>query len=515
MIKVVTSQEMREMDRYTIEELGVPGVVLMENAGRGTFFSIEEIIRDYIHPRIYIFCGKGNNGGDGFVIARHLFDIGADVQVLMIGRRADVKGDARINFDILEKLDVPIHYLSKATDLKKFSAAPAPDLVVDALLGTGITGAVHGFMKNVIGVINAMGCPVVSVDIPSGLNADSPLVAGVAVKADITVSMALPKRCHLFYPAREFVGSLQVADIGIPDLVRNSPAVWLQAVEKSDIQLPRRSPDFHKYQCGKVGVLAGSPGYTGAAALTAQAAMRMGAGLVILGIPSELNNILEMKLTEVITKPYGKKEFVSGDDPAVLELLEWCDVLALGPGLGRSPKTQQAIIALLKNFKKPVVIDADALFALANHRKTLQQSHPHWILTPHHGEFIRLLPDISKADFQNQFIDLARRFAEENEVVLLLKGAPSLVADPEGQVFVNTTGNPGLASGGTGDVLTGMIAGLLAQDMEAVSAVITASYLHGLCADDLVKEKTEYSLLAGDLIDQIGPTLQKHFLSNE
>lgn len=513
MLKIVTSAQMREMDRKTIEELGIPGVVLMENAGTGVSQLVNSMAQAQPH-RVYVLCGKGNNGGDGYVIARHLWDSGYSVCIIVIGEEKEIKGDAKINFEVVKKLGIEYHFASSVRDLKKCTREE-PDLIIDALLGTGITGAVHGFMKEAIEYINKFDCPVVSVDIPSGLNADLPVAEGEAVRADATVTMALPKRCHIFFPSRSFVGNLHIVDIGIPNSIKNSETVKMQLVEKSDVNLPVRASDTHKYQCGKVAVLAGSPGYTGAASLTCEAALRIGAGLIILGIPGILNPILENKLTEVITKPYhsGKSSYlVSSDDPEIQDLLDWCDVLAIGPGLGRSEETQQSIIEILEKFGKPAVIDADALFALANHPGSLTNPHPNWILTPHHGEFYRLLENIDKHDFKKNYISLAQEFASQRQLVMLLKGAPSLVAAPDGQIYVNSTGNPGLASGGTGDVLTGFVAGLMVQGLKPVDASIAANFLHGLCADELIERTTEYSLTAGDLVDNIGKILKKNFL---
>ncbi len=509
MLTIVTSQEMRGMDQTTIENIGIPGVVLMENAGVGTTRVIQNLLADTPQPLVYVFCGKGNNGGDGFVIARHLWDAGAEVNIFIAGAEKDVKGDALTNYNAIRKLDIPVRFVNSPAELKEIPRH-APDIVVDALLGTGIQGAVHGFMKDVIEFVNRMDCPVVSVDVPSGLDADSPVLAGEAVRADVTVTMALPKLCHVFHPAKSYVGELFIADIGIPHHIRNSSDVKMRMVEKQDIYLPEREADSHKYRNGKVAVIAGSAGFTGAATMSAQAALNIGAGLVRLAVPASLNGILESKLTEVITLPYsaGKKDYLTRDNVAELqELIEWCDVLAVGPGLGREETTQKAILDLLTDFNKPAVIDADALFSLAKNTDLLKSKHTDWIFTPHHGEFHRFLPDVGKDELSASFPKLARQFAKEHGLVLLLKGAPSLVASPDGDVFVNPTGNPGLASGGTGDVLTGMVAGLAAQGMNPAAAAYIANYLHGLCADEVASQKSVYGLNATDLLTALGDVL--------
>lgn len=513
MIKVVTAQEMREMDRFTIKEVGVPGAVLMENAGAETAMVILDLLKDIEHPLVHIFCGKGNNGGDGFVIARHLSNNGVEVEIFNIVAENEIKGDALINYKIVKNMELPITHIGKPADLAKYEEYESPHIIVDALLGTGIKGAVHGFVKDVIDFLNDLDIPIVSVDLPSGLNADSGVVDGSAVYAEATVTMALPKRCHLFYPARHFVGELYIADIGMPAPISQSPSVRVQLVEEEDIQLPYRSPDAHKYQFGRVAILAGSPGYTGAAAMSAEAALKIGAGMVILGIPQSLNPILEQKLTEVITRPLpdtDQQTIGRVSLPAIEELLDWCDVLAVGPGLSRSQEAQGTIIEILSQFDKLAVIDADALFALANHPQILKKKdRSNWILTPHSGEFLRFLPNESKESLLENPIDLAQRFAVEHKLNLILKGAPSLAVDPDGNVYINSTGNSGLASGGSGDVLTGMIAGLLAQKLTAIEAAYTANFLHGFIADYIAETETTYSLSAVDLIKFMGTALRE------
>ncbi len=511
MIKIVTAAEMREKDRYTIEDIGVPGVVLMENAGRAAFRVIMQDLEGVPDPLVYVLCGKGNNGGDGFVVARHLWNEGVYVRVFSVVDESQFSGDALTNYTILKNMNIPIERIAVLEDLKEIETAP-PDLLVDALLGTGIQGAVKGFVGEVIDFINQnVETRIISIDLPSGLDAGSSDIAGSAIRADITVTMALPKYCHVFYPAKNHVGELYIADIGIPPFVLHREDIKVEMLEEADIMLPYRYPDTHKYECGRVAVLAGSQGFTGAAVLTALSAMRMGAGLVILGVPESLNAIMEQKLTEVITRPFpetGQQTIGKDSMPAVQELLEWSDVLAIGPGLGRSEEVQQCVIQILEDYHKPTVIDADALFALANHPKILENGpHPHWILTPHIGEFVRFFPELDKQELISKRLDYAREFAQKHHLTLLLKGAPALVAAPDGRVFLNPTGNPGLASGGTGDVLTGFIVGLLAQSYSPDEAGYTANFIHGYTADYVVKKGSPYSLLAGDLIRELGAAL--------
>jgi len=519
MIKVVTAKEMQEKDRFTIEKIGVPGVVLMENAGRAVFRVILQELENIIDPLVYVFCGKGNNGGDGFVVARHLWNEGVYVRVFCIAAENELAGDAKVNYNILKNMQMPIEFVKNVDDFKGLENEP-PDLLVDALLGTGVSGPVRGFAKDVIEFINQnIKTRIVAIDVPSGLDASSAEVAGSAIRADVTVTMALPKRCHTLYRAKNYVGELFIADIGIPPFVLNRDDVQVEMLEPEDIVLPFRYADSHKYECGKVGVLAGSKGYTGAATLTAQAAMKIGAGLVALAVPESINWVMEQKLTEVITRPLPETpEQTIGPEslPKIQELLDWCDVLAIGPGLGRTPHVQETIVEILRKFDKPIIIDADALLALANHPELLaEKPHPHWVLTPHLGEFLRFFPEENKRSLYNNRIERVQEFAKKYQLTLLLKGAPAMVALPNEQVYLNPTGNSGLASGGTGDVLTGFVAGLLAQQYDPDEAAYTANFIHGYVGDFVVEKETQYTLVAGDLIANLGPALNKLMSEHE
>ncbi len=519
MIKVVTAEEMREKDRFTIEKIGVPGVVLMENAGAAVARVIMRELNGVADPLVHVICGKGNNGGDGFVIARHLWNEGVYVRVFCIAPAEQLTGDAKINYTILKNMKMPIEHIGNVTELRELEHEP-PDILVDALLGTGVRGAAEGFVSEVIDFINHnIETRVVAVDIPSGLDANSAEVAGSAVRADLTVTMALPKRCHVLYRAKNYVGQLYIADIGIPPFVLNMGDVKVEMLEAKDIVLPFRFPDSHKYECGKVGVLAGSKGYTGAAALAAHAAMKIGAGMVALAVPESINAVMEQKLTEIITRPLPEtphQTIGTESISEIRELVNWCDVLAIGPGLGRSQHVQDAVIEVLKMCDKPVVIDADALFAVANHPEILTEyGNKNWVLTPHLGEFLRFFPDEDKRSLYNYRIERAQDFAKTYGVTLLLKGAPAMVALPDGLVYLNPTGNAGLASGGTGDVLTGFVAGLLAQGFDPDEAAYTANFLHGYTADVILEKETTYTILASDLIANLGVAINKFSKDNE
>ena len=505
MIKIVSNAQMKAMDAYTIDDLGVPGVVLMENAGRQTYEFILEYLSDneIDATNIDVYCGKGNNGGDGYVIARHLFNDGYDVRIISVGDPDDLKGDARINYLICKNYSIPLIVIDSVDQIQNDHA---PDLIVDALLGTGIKGAVRGLFKDVIESINNSKIPIVSVDIPSGLNGDSSSVPGEAIIADLTVTMALPKRAHLFYPAKKFVGDLEIADIGMPASVENSEDVTLNLVEYSDLNFPVLEEDAHKYTSGKLFVLAGSTGMTGAASLTALAALRLGVGLVNIGIPKSLNPILEVKVTEGLTVPLPEtgtgmvsKEALS----FIKERIDWADAVIIGPGSGREKETLKVLLDSIdycNKLKKPALIDADALFALSEHLDFTKELSSNFVLTPHHGEFRRLSLN-SKEEIETEPWLCLEKYLSDKKFFVNLKGAPSMVGVPNGQIFVNPTGNAGLAKGGSGDVLAGIIGGFLTRGLSPVEAAITGNFVHGEAADLLFSAYGATSLLPRDLID--------------
>ena len=497
---VLNAAEMANIDRTTIDKIQIPGIVLMENAGVGVVEEIENILEDVTGKQIVIFCGKGNNGGDGYVIARHLYDRGADVAVFLAGKKEASKGDARINLNILENMGIEVTEISSLEEISPFHHI---DVVVDALLGTGVTGAVTGFLAELINYINSLDAPIVSVDLPSGMETDTGAVHGACVHADFTVTMAHLKTGLLFSPARDHAGEISVIDISVPPEVSEALHGKKFLVEDQDIliRLPYRRLDAHKTSCGKVVVFAGSVGMTGAATLTSHASLQVGAGLTKLGIPASLNPILEQKLTEVMTVPLAETDSQSISIKAkdqIADLLDWADVLAVGPGLSTHPETIEFIKWLLTTMNKPMVLDADGLNALVNSPDLIKNYPGELIVTPHPGELSRLI-DIPVADIQNDRLNVIRKFAQQWGKVIILKDGPTVTAAPSGELFINSTGNPGMATGGSGDVLTGIIAGLLAQKLNAVDAAIVAVYLHGLAGDLAAEELSEMGMLAGDL----------------
>jgi len=504
MIKVVSNSEMRYLDDHTINTIQIPGLVLMENAGLKSAIYIKHFIRTHnLSGAIHIYCGKGNNGGDGYVIARHFFDDNYDVKIFAVGDPEKLKGDAFSNYNSCKKLGIKITEINSADQLK---SSVSPSLIIDALLGTGISGAVEGLYIDLINYINNLNVPVIAVDIPSGINGDSASVPGVAIKANATVTMALPKRAHIFYPARKHIGDLQIVRIGIPDSILNTVELKLNLVEKNDIRLPVLAEDTHKYSSGKLFILAGSPGMTGAAYLCAAAALRTGVGLVNLGIPKSLNVVMEEKITEALTVPLPetvKGSFSKEALAKIDERIDWADAVLIGPGMGREAETIDVIIQSIQlclKKQKSVLIDADALFVLSENPALLKKLNSDCVLTPHHGEFLRFT-DYNKEDFKSKPWEYLQKFLEDKNFVLNLKGAPSMVGSKDGQVFINPTGNQGLAKGGSGDVLSGIIAGFLCRGMDSKSAAIAGNYIHGMAADELISTKGITAMLPSDLIE--------------
>ncbi|MBN2000724.1 NAD(P)H-hydrate dehydratase [candidate division KSB1 bacterium] len=500
---VVTAAQIAELDKKCIDEIGIPGVVLMENAGRGIFQVALSMLQDSTGKKVTIFCGPGNNGGDGFVLARFLLNAGAVVTTIILAPREKIKGDALINLKVLEKMACRPVFVNTIQDIPSIKA----DLIVDALLGTGVKGAVSGIFAEAVEIINTCCCPVLAVDIPTGVQADTGAVCVPAIKADKTVTMALKKRGLLLPPGRHLCGEITVIDIGTPELLLKTAPLHIFEIEAGDIRriLPNRPPDAHKNRCGAVAVIAGSRGYTGAAALAAKAVLRIGAGLGYLFIPDSLNDILESRLTEVITRPQddaGAGYLHSGCYDELTQNVAKMDVIAMGPGLGQHHETAVLVHKLLKTLNKPVVLDADALNVSRGHTDLFNNFQNQLILTPHPGELSRLT-DLTTVEIMADRIAIAQKFSRIWNVTLILKGSPTLIALPDGRIFINSTGNSGMATAGSGDVLTGTIAGLLAQGLDAEQAAIAGVYVHGLAGDLARIEKGEMGMIAGDILNYL------------
>ena len=514
-MRIVTAEQMRELDQRASEEFGVPSIVLMENAGLRTFDIVYRMLDDVNGRQAAIVCGRGNNGGDGFVVARHLHQIGVSVQVLLVGRADEIKGDARINLEIAKKSGIPIE---EVTEIGQVCMALArSDLVVDALFGTGIKGEITGLPGEIIDAINDSGRPVVAVDLPSGLDSDTGQICGRCVRADQTVTFGLPKIGLAVYPGAALAGRVHVAEIGIPEKAFQTAGIRTFVTAEEDVRwrLPERPPDAHKGTFGHAAVIAGSVGMTGAAAMTSEAAVRVGAGLVTLGIPESLNDILEVKVTEVMTVPMPETDARSFSRAAVqraLNLIHRCDAAAVGPGLGRNPETVAFVHELLPLIEKPMVIDADGLNAVAEDVSVLGKLKVPAVLTPHPGEMARLMSGerdarveagTSISAIQSNRLRVAQDAAERFGAVVVLKGAATVIASPDGEAWINPSGSVAMASGGTGDVLTGALVGFLAQGLSPLDAAICAAYIHGRAGELAAREIGEAGAAAPDLLPRL------------
>ncbi|MBN1779515.1 NAD(P)H-hydrate dehydratase [bacterium] len=512
---LVTAAEMRELDRLAIEKHGIPGLVLMEHAAAAVAAAADDILEGKTDSRIALFCGKGNNGGDGLAAARLLDQMGYDLTVFVCADPQEIKGDARENYQVVKKLNLDICVLKKPEQLNRIGEY---DLLIDALLGTGIAGEVKGFLADVIEWMNGYGAPILAVDIPSGIHADTGQFEGMCIEADATVTFGAMKRGLVFSPARELTGEIEVADIGIPAQAMLSIPFLCRMADETDCRerLPVRPAFAHKGDFGKTAVIAGSPGMTGAAALTSLGALKAGCGLVILGCPEGLNDILEVKLTEVMTRalPETAKGTLSpGAWDSITELNQWADVLAVGPGLSRDSETAKTIQRIVHECHLPLVLDADGLNAFENRADLLKQHAGPLICTPHHGELARIA-QCPVHEIDRDPVAAAGKWATELGCVLVLKGAPTVIGDPGGHIFVNSSGNSGMATGGSGDVLTGLITGLLAQGCSALDAAVCGVYLHGLAGDLAAEADSEPSILAGDILKHVGPAF-RHIWSHE
>jgi NAD(P)H-hydrate epimerase len=500
---------MREADRRTIHELGIPSIVLMENAGRQAVAAMEAAFEDLATSHVGVLCGRGNNGGDGFVVARTLVQRGIDTAVFLLGSVADVRGDARTNLEVLGRIGLTVVEVTSAQDWElHFTEVSECDLIVDAILGTGFRGRLTGLLETVVADVNGLGVPVVAIDIPTGLSADTHTVDGEAIEASMTVTIAAPKIPLVFPPADSNAGDLVIADIGIPYPVIDEiegPYLELLARDRMREIVPARAADSHKGDFGRVLVVAGSTGRTGAAHLAAQGALRSGAGLVTVATPRSCQPVVAAMAPEYMTEPLDETPAGTVDFAALDRVLDIAaDVIAVGPGLGQSPATAAFVHALLERAGVPLVLDADALNAFASEPDRLMgRDGVDVIVTPHPGEMARLL-NVSIEAVQHDRLRYARDFAAAHRVHVVLKGHRTIIASPDGRAFVNLTGNAGMATGGTGDVLTGMIAAWFAQLLDAEAACKLAVYLHGSAGDLAEADEGDVALTAGDLVGRLG-----------
>ncbi|MHB8894030.1 MAG: NAD(P)H-hydrate dehydratase [Candidatus Geothermincolia bacterium] len=515
-MRVVLPSEMALIDRAAIETEHIPGLELMERAGEAVARAARDMLSSTGGRRVAIVCGKGNNGGDGLVAARRLagsFD--STVYLIGAGAPEDLSSDSGSNFETLVGVPVLIEWMVDAADTAALSREAATcDLIVDCLFGTGFRGPAAGVHAAAIEAMNDSGRPVLSVDIPSGVEGDTGVVSGPAVIADRTVTFAAPKVGLVQFPGAGHVGVLDVVDIGIPDrLLDTVPTsrIFLTTDEEADALLPERAPDAHKGTCGSVLVIGGSPGMTGAAAMCAQAALRCGAGLVTAAVPEGLNDIMETKLTEVMTLPAaqtGARTFSAAAADELISRSRSAGAVALGPGISRVPETQELVRRLVVEVEASLVLDADGLNAVVGHTEILRGRRHPLVLTPHPGEMARLL-GMDAAEVQSDRIGAAAPAARDWEALVVLKGAATVVACPDGEIHINPTGNAGMATAGTGDVLTGCVAAFMAQGLDGLEAAVAAAYFHGHAGDLAAQMEGMAGLTAGDVIRHLPLALRR------
>lgn len=510
-MKIAAAAEMREIDRLTSERFGVPSLTLMENAGTAV---AEFVLNEYPQAdRISVICGKGNNGGDGFVAARKLHEIGKKVSVLLLAPSADLRGDAAAMFS---RLPIKAREAKDTAELDNAKEIFNADLLIDAILGTGFRPPVSGLYADAISKLNTSCAAIVAVDIPSGADADSyanKKESDLVVRADAIATFTAPRPAHVFGQLTS--GQTVIAQIGSPEeaIVSNLKLNLITAKDISALLVPRPR-DSNKGMYGHVLVIGGSLGKAGAAAMSGISALRSGAGLVTVATAKSVLSTVAGFHPEVMTEPLEETEigtiamdaFTSGK---LDELADKMTVLAIGPGISRHPQTSELVRQAVAKYKNPIVLDADGLNAFEGRTKELNGRGRTLIITPHPGEMARLA-DCSTSDVQKDRLNIARNFARDHELIVVLKGNRTLIADPSGEVWVNTTGNPGMATGGTGDILTGMVAGFVAQNPNRVlEAAYAAVHLHGLAGDVACETMGEHCLVATDLLQGLPDAIRR------
>ena len=508
MIPIVTAEQMRKLDHRMITEAHVPSLVLMERAGTGVVSHLEARYGPAAGKKVVILCGKGNNGGDGFVIARLLRRKKAHVHVLLLTPATELSRDAKAMYQRFQRMAGPSS-ITRPTDAHALQQRLASaDILIDAILGTGLSTPVTGMYREAIEALNAAGRPTVAVDLPSGLHVDTGSVLGAAVRADLTVTFGLPKVGLYCGAGIDCAGLVRLVDIGIPTsfIEAVGSRLLLLTGAASQAALPHRRPSSHKGTYGHLGLIAGSVGKTGAAAMAALAALRIGTGLVTAAVPSSVNDILEAKLLEAMTLPMPEtkaRTFARSGLDRLLAFASARDAVAIGPGLTTHPETVELVQEFVKRVDKPCVLDADALNALAGKASLLTECTRPPIITPHPGEMARLEAEATTQSVNDDRLGTATRFARERGVFVILKGARTVIARPDGVAAICPTGNPGMATAGTGDVLTGMVGGLLAQGIASWDAACAATYFHGLAGDLAAQQLGQAGMIARDLIQHI------------
>lgn len=510
-MRIVTAAQMKLIDETTINNMGIPGIVLMENAAIAVVSELSNDMGGVSGRNVMIFAGKGNNGGDAFVVARHLRRQDANVLVILLSKYQDVLGDARVNLDIAKNMGITVVEVIDKYHFEKIKESLyITDAVIDGIFGIGLKGDIEGIQRDIIEIINNSGRYVLSIDVPSGLDATAGKVMGACIRANKTVTFGFVKVGMVIAPGSFYCGNIAVRDIGVSDRFTDFDESNMYLIEKSMAAdaFGARNPDTHKGDYGKILVIAGSTGMAGSAALCCRAAMRAGAGLVYVGACKKIDSILSQKLTEEIIVPI---EFAA-DNSALQQLLYTVDAVVVGPGLSRDINVAQTVTGIIAESTVPTVLDADALNILAKDINVLNTAKAPMIVTPHPGEMARIL-NIDTEAVQSNRIMHTTEFAKKRNVITVLKGYRTVISDIDGTVYINPTGNAGMATAGSGDVLSGIIGTLLGRGIKPINAVNAAVYVHGLAGDLAAEEKGEHGLIASDIIDRIPDAAKKLFES--
>ena len=505
-MKLSRSFQMKEMDKKAIET-GIPDIVLMENASIKSLYEIKKRYENINGALCVAFVGVGNNGGDALAISRHLHNNGANVFIYMLTSEDKLNSSPKINFEIIKNMGIQYKFVENEDDFNE-EIVKESDIIIDGIFGIGLSRNVEGIFKKAIELINSSSAFVVAVDIPSGIKADTGEVMGSAVEADLTPTFALAKPGHFLYPARDYIGELEVVDITTPKNIIDEFDASFYAITEEDVLIEQREPNSHKGTYGHLNIIGGSSGKSGAVILASKAALNCGVGLVSSTIPDSINTAFEAHLLEAMSYPAKSQNgmFLDSDIDSILSFAKDKDAIAFGMGLGISNETKKLTKSILK-INKPLLIDADGINCLAEHVELLKARKETTILTPHPKEFSRLVNKTTKDVLENR-LEIAKDFAKEYGVILVLKTADTIIATPDGKVYINTSGNPGLATGGSGDVLSGMIGAFLASGYSGLQSAINGVFLHGLAADIAIDDGITYeSLMPTDVIDYINEAI--------
>jgi ADP-dependent NAD(P)H-hydrate dehydratase / NAD(P)H-hydrate epimerase len=505
MLKIVSAKQMQDLDKITINDCGIPGSVLMENAGKSV---VNFILKKFFVKgckKIAVICGSGNNGGDGFVVARYLYNNNIPVIVFVLAEKEKLTGDALCNYKIIERIGVKIKFINETDNFDKYyRQIKNANIIIDAIFGTGLKGTITGYRKTIIQALNSLQNKIkISVDIPSGIIADSNVIPETYFATDYTITFGLPKLAFFLEPVCHNIGKLFIKDISFPSKYVAKVPSNIFLVNLNDINISKRMPDFHKGNSGKVLVVGGSKGLTGASVLTAKASLHFGAGLVTVACPESLNYIFETKLTECMTLPVSDNNGYLNADAykSIKNFYSRTDMIAFGPGIGRDVATTELLKKILFEFDKPLIIDADGLFHLSKQDilKLLKNYKSKIIITPHYGEFSRLI-GLSIEQILKDKYNILRNFAIDNDTIVVLKGKYTSIAFPDGNIYVINAGNELLATGGTGDVLTGVLSSFITKTGNINDNIISAVFFHSYIADMYKKNNYKF-IVASDLIN--------------